>query len=97
MVVTIKLLNNKLSNIMKKNLLKIMEDVTVGILQSRNFGNLSMLFLVTHNLIFGVGYYNRKNDTFAFMDILFLILFSKNPEEKRLSNNLAKFLFITSW
>ena len=52
MVVTIKLLNNKLSNIMKnkncilcvKNyLLKIIEDVAVGILRSRNFGKYSML------------------------------------------------------
>ena len=48
MVVPIKLLNNnKLSNIMrnkycimrvKNHLLKFMEDVTEGILQSRNFG-----------------------------------------------------------
>ena len=53
MVVTIKLLNNnKLSNILKskycilcvKNyLLKIMENVAVAILQSRNFGKQSML------------------------------------------------------
>ena len=57
MVVTIKFLNNnnnnnKLSNIMKnkycilcvKNyLLKIMDDLAVGILRSRNFGRYSML------------------------------------------------------
>ena len=49
MVVTIKPLNNnKLSNIMKKKycvlcvknyLLKIMDDIAVGILLGRNFGN----------------------------------------------------------
>ena len=53
MVATIKILiNNKLSNIMKnkycilrvKNyLLKIMEEVAVGILRSRNYGKGSML------------------------------------------------------
>ena len=52
MVVTIKLLNNNLSNIMKnkycnlcvKNyLLKIMEGVAVGVLRNRNFGKLGML------------------------------------------------------
>ena len=76
MVVTIKILNNnKISNIMKnkycilcvKNyLLKMMEDIATGILPSMNFKKVEdvRLFLVKHNSIFEVGYYNRKNNIF---------------------------------
>ena len=89
MAVTSKLLNDdKFSNTMKnkycivcvKNyLLKIMETVAVGILQSRNFGKYSMLFLGKHHSIFREGYYSRKNDIFPFTEALPLISFFKNP------------------
>ena len=51
-------------------------------------------FLVKHNSIFGVGYYNRKSNIFPFTDVLSLIKkkkIFKNSEEKKLLNNLAKF------
>ena len=40
------------------------------------------LFFIKHDLIFGMLYYNRKNNTFPFTDILSLISFLRNPEEK---------------
>ena len=40
------------------------------------------LFSVKYNSIFGVGYYDRKNDILSFMDVLSLVPFLKNPEEK---------------
>ena len=55
-----------------------MEDVAIGILQSRNFGKYSLLFLVEHNSIFGAEYYTRKNNIFLFTDVLSLIHFQKN-------------------
>ena len=80
--------NNKFSIIMKKKncilcvkncLLKTMENVTVGILQSKNV----KLFLVKHTSIFGVGYYNRKNKIFLFINVLSLISSLKNSEVKQ--------------
>ena len=72
-----------------------MEVVAVAILQSRNFKVVYVkLFLVKHNSIFGAGYYNRKNDILPFTFYL-RNYFTKNSEEKKLLNNLAKFLFIT--
>ena len=78
---TVKLLNNnKLLNIMKnahcvlcvKNyLLKIMEDVFVGILGSRVI--LRKLFLVKLNSIFVADYYNGRNAIFPFTDVLSVI------------------------
>ena len=44
----------------------MMEDIAVGILPSMNFKKVEdvKLFLVKHNSIFEVGYYNRKNNIF---------------------------------
>ena len=49
-----------------------------------------MLFLAKYNWIFGVGYCDRKN-IFPFMDVLPLIYFQKNPEEKYLLKNWQNF------
>ena len=88
-MVTIKLLNsNKLSNIMKNNivwvknyLLKIMEDFAEGILYIR--AEHVKLFLVKHNSMFGAGYYNRKNDIFCLTEVLYLISFLKKSWRKK--------------
>ena len=50
----------------KNYLLKMMEDIATGILPSMNFKKVEdvRLFLVKHNSIFEVGYYNRKNNIF---------------------------------
>ena len=54
------------------------------------------LFLVKHNSIFGTGYYNKKIQHFSSYRHFIYNIFYKNPEEKKLLNNLAKYLFITS-
>ena len=50
----------------KNYLLKMMEDIAVGILPSMNFKRVEdvKLFVVKQNSIFEVGYYNRKNNIF---------------------------------
>ena len=50
----------------KNYLLKMMEDIAVGILPSMNFKKVEdvKLFVVKQNSIFEVGYYNRKNNIF---------------------------------
>ena len=76
--------------------MKIIDVVAVAILQSRNFKVVYVkLFVVKRNSIFfGGGYYNRKSGIFPFTFYL-RNYFTKNPEEKKPLNNLAKFLFIT--
>ena len=79
----------------KNYLLKIMEGISVGILQNRNFVwkvEDVKVYLVKHNSIFGMGYYNRKNNIFFF---IFNMFSNKNLRKKAL-NNLTKSLFITS-
>ena len=76
----------------KNYLLKIIEDVTIAILQSIavNF------FLVKHNSIFEAGYCNRKN-IFPFTDLLSLIFSKKKILRKKTLDNFETVFSITSW
>ena len=53
----------------KNYLLKIMEDVFVGIMENTK----NKLFLVKLNSIFVANYYNGRNDIFPFTDVLSVI------------------------
>ena len=53
----------------KNYLLKIMEDVFVGIMENTK----NKLFLVKLNSIFVANYYNGRNDSFPFTDVLSVI------------------------
>ena len=76
-------MKNKYCNLFVKTyLLKIMGDVAVGIFAKFWKVEDVKLFSVKYNSIFGVGYYDRKNDILSFMDVISLIPFLKNPEEK---------------
>ena len=53
-------------SVWEKLLFKSHGDVTVAILEFWKVDHVSKSFLVKHNSIFGLGYYNRKKRYFSF-------------------------------
>ena len=80
---TIKLLNNTLSNIMRNKYCILCEKLIANIMEDAAVEICKVGILVKQNSILGSGYYNRKNKISYFMDDLSLISFSKKSWEKK--------------